>query len=409
MVSIYFVPSSESSSPPTETPSSSNSARILQIQILSEYAKDINRSMYAMAAAGKFHREHVRRALSNLMSAVVDTSGDAEMLQQIYTEGNHSLKPQEINQLLILVDNIVNKNRNPENDFPDSSGGGFQENNQLYDGSINRHQNNNRGNSRMMRNNNSDYYGYGQQPPQQYQQAQQQEEDRPIDLSTNAQLLKEVLENQRNANPTNIQKFLRLFMLDEHTFVNEPNRLHALLMGMFSPVTTQAAFTLFMQLRSKYVQNPLGGMMPNGGSGGIPTYNLGDPQYLMHGGAEGYAARLAYEERREMLEDRRFDKYMRNMMMVNMQKMMGAQTPMIGDPGMYGGMGAIKEDIDEKTGKVIGRSFVPGAVGGGGGMSDGMLRVIGDQNKILLQSQMDQLREMKDMFNSVLRNNQNNQ
>jgi hypothetical protein len=109
-----------------------------------------------------------------------------------------------------------------------------------------------------------------------------------------------------------------------------------------------------------------------------------------------------------MLEDKRFDKYMRNMMMVNMQKMMGAQTPMIGDPGMYGGMGTIKEDIDEKTGKVIGRSFVPGAVNNGG-MSDGMLRVIGEQNKILLQSQMDQLREMKDMFNSVLRNSQNNQ
>jgi hypothetical protein len=36
------------------------------------------------------------------------------------------------------------------------------------------------------------------------------------------------------------------------------------------------------------------------------------------------------------MEDRRFDKYMRNMMMVNTQKMMGAQTPMIGDPGMYG-------------------------------------------------------------------------
>jgi hypothetical protein len=178
---------------------------------------------------------------------------------------------------------------------------------------------------------------------------------------------------------------------------------------MFNPITAQTVFNLFMQMRSKYVQQPA---IPNGvGGGGIPTYNLGDPQYMMQGGAEAYnnAARLAYEERREMLEDRRFDKYMRNMMTVNMQKMMGSQTPMIGDPGMMGGMGAIKEEFDEKTGKVIGRSFVPGAVGGGGGMSDGMLRVIGEQNKILLQSQMDQLREMKDMFNSVLRNSQNNQ
>jgi hypothetical protein len=38
-----------------------------------------------------------------------------------------------------------------------------------------------------------------------------------------------------------------------------------------------------------------------------------------------------------------------------------------------------------------------------------MLRVIGEQNKILLQSQMDQLREMKDMFNNVLNNFRNNQ
>jgi hypothetical protein len=83
------------------------------------------------------------------------------------------------------------------------------------------------------------------------------------------------------------------------------------------------------------------------GPGGIPTYNLGDPQYFMGGGGvDAYAARLAMEERREMLEDKRFDKYMRNMMMINMQKMMGAQTPIIGDPsGMAGGMGAIKEEL----------------------------------------------------------------
>jgi len=62
-----------------------------------------------------------------------------------------------------------------------------------------------------------------------------------------------------------------------------------------------------------------------------------------------------------------------------------AETPMIGDAGMHGGMGAIREELDEK-GRVIGRSFVPQAVGNGGGISDGMLRVIDEQNKILLQS-----------------------
>jgi hypothetical protein len=166
------------------------------------------------------------------------------------------------------------------------------------------------------------------------------------------------------------------------------------------------AATAMIQVQLAFELNRQAALTGNG----VPTYNLGDPQYAMQGGMEGYAAKLAYEERREMMEERRFDKYMRNMMMFNMQNMIGAQTPMIGDPGMYGGMGAIREEFDEKTGKVVGRSFVPGAAGGGGGgMSDGMLRVIGDQNKILLQSQMDQLREMKDMFNSVLKNNQTNQ
>jgi hypothetical protein len=91
---------------------------------------------------------------------------------------------------------------------------------------------------------------------------------------------------------------------------------------------------------------------------------------------------------------------MRNMMMMNMKKMMGAQTPMIGDQsGMHAGMGAIREELDDK-GRVVGRSFVPEANNGGGnnGMSDGMLRVIGEQNKILFQSQMDQ---MRDIFNNI--------
>jgi hypothetical protein len=154
------------------------------------------------------------------------------------------------------------------------------------------------------------------------------------------------------------------------------------------------------------MQQPGMGMTGNGGSG-ITTYNLGDPQ----GDSDAYAAKLALEERREMLEEKRFDKYMRNvMMMINMQNMIGAQTPMIGDPsGLHGRMGAIKEELDDK-GRVVGRSFVPQAVGNGaGGISDGMLRVIGEQNKILLQSQMDQLQAMKDMFNNVLNNFRNNQ
>jgi hypothetical protein len=54
------------------------------------------------------------------------------------------------------------------------------------------------------------------------------------------------------------------------------------------------------------------------------------------------------KERREMLEEKRWDKYMRNMMMImiNMQRMMGAQTLMIGDPsGMHAGIGAIREEL----------------------------------------------------------------
>jgi hypothetical protein len=97
-------------------------------------------------------------------------------------------------------------------------------------------------------NNNYQQQGY-------YQQGQQQEEEEAPDLSTNAQLLKEILENQKNATPTNIQKALRLFMLDEPTFINQPNALNGL-HSMFNPVTAQAAFNLFMQMRPKYVQQP---------------------------------------------------------------------------------------------------------------------------------------------------------
>jgi hypothetical protein len=67
------------------------------------------------------------------------------------------------------------------------------------------------------------------------------------------------------------------------------------------------------------------------------------------GGSDVYATRLAMEERREMLEEKQWDKYMRNMMMIiiiNMQRMMGAQTLMIGDPsGMHAGIGAIREEL----------------------------------------------------------------
>jgi hypothetical protein len=70
--------------------------------------------MYAVASGGGFHREHVRRAISNFVIAVVDNDGDVERLQQIYTEGNYSLKPEEVNRLLILVDKGVNMNKSPE-------------------------------------------------------------------------------------------------------------------------------------------------------------------------------------------------------------------------------------------------------------------------------------------------------
>jgi hypothetical protein len=48
---------------PAETPSTSNNALIMQIKILSEYAKDIKRSMYAVSKAAGVHHEYVRKAV----------------------------------------------------------------------------------------------------------------------------------------------------------------------------------------------------------------------------------------------------------------------------------------------------------------------------------------------------------
>lgn len=66
-----------------------------------------------LPALGDF-TERVRRAISNFVTAVVDNDGDVERLQQIYTEGNSSLKPEEVNRLLIFVDKVVNMNKSPE-------------------------------------------------------------------------------------------------------------------------------------------------------------------------------------------------------------------------------------------------------------------------------------------------------
>jgi hypothetical protein len=49
--------------------------------------------MYAVASVGGFHRERVRRAISNFITAVVDNDGDPQILQEMYTEGNYSLTP----------------------------------------------------------------------------------------------------------------------------------------------------------------------------------------------------------------------------------------------------------------------------------------------------------------------------
>jgi hypothetical protein len=94
---------------PAETPSASTNALIMQIKILSEYAKDIKRSMNAVASAAGVHHEYVRRAVTNLVTAVVEHNGDIEHLQEIYSEGNYALRAKEIHRLLILVDNIANK------------------------------------------------------------------------------------------------------------------------------------------------------------------------------------------------------------------------------------------------------------------------------------------------------------
>jgi hypothetical protein len=271
--------------PPAETPSTSNNALIMQIKILSEYAKDTKRSMYAVSRAAGVHHEYVKKAVANLVTAVVEHNGDPEALAEIYIEGSYSLKPQEISKLVVLADNLVNRNQSLE-DAPD---GGFQKN-RPNEGSINRHYNKNTGNRRMRANNNSPFDYYGQQ-----QQPQQQEE--PVnDLSTNAQLLKEILENQKNATPTNISKTLRMFTLDEATFINQPNALHGLLHSMFNPVTAQAVFNLFMQMRPKFVQQAA----LTGTANGIPTYNLGDPQYLLQRGPDAYAAKLVASHRTYM-------------------------------------------------------------------------------------------------------------
>jgi hypothetical protein len=48
----------------------------MQIKILSEYAKDIRRSMYAVLRAAGVHHEYVKKAVANLVTAVVEHNGN---------------------------------------------------------------------------------------------------------------------------------------------------------------------------------------------------------------------------------------------------------------------------------------------------------------------------------------------
>jgi hypothetical protein len=88
-----------------------------------------------------------------------------------------------------------------------------------------------------------------------YDDEGEEEEEQRTDLSTNAELLKEILENQKNATPTNIEKCLRLFMLDEPTFITQPNALTDSPPLYVQPCNCAGSIQP-LQMRPKYVQQP---------------------------------------------------------------------------------------------------------------------------------------------------------
>lgn len=232
------------------------------------------------------------------------------------------------------------------------------------------------------------------------------------DLSSNAAILKTLLENTRNTQPVHIKKFLEVFNIMESQWMANPIQLFEYLKYMFGPAAGENIFNAFNSARGAHIYTPgqgfgMGGMpnMMMGGMGmgglmpGMMGGNPNDPMYQAMVQKELYDEMKAEKEKRR--EDERFDKIMRIMMMKMMGTSMNDKMPMNpfdpNNPVPF----QVNEVMDETGTKVKQRTVTPNFGGMGGGQSELMTMILKnsmDQNNMLMAKSMDSSKPITDLF-----------
>ncbi len=230
------------------------------------------------------------------------------------------------------------------------------------------------------------------------------------DLSSNASILKTLLENTRNTQPIHIKKFLEVFNIMEPQWMQNPMQLFEYLKYMFGPAAGENIFNAFNSARGAHVYTPNQGF--GGGMMGMPMMggmgmgmgmmpgmgNPNDPMYQAMVQKELYDEMKAEKEKRR--EDERFDKIMRIMMMKMMGTSMNDKMPMNpfdpNNPVPF----QVNEVMDETGTKVKQRTVTPN-FGGMGGQSELMTMILKnsmDQNNMLMAKSMDSSKPITDLF-----------
>jgi len=231
------------------------------------------------------------------------------------------------------------------------------------------------------------------------------------DLSSNAAILKTLLENTRNTQPIHIKKFLEVFNIMEPQWMQQPLELYEYLKYMFGPAAGENIFKAFNAARGAHVYTPPGQggfgmpMMPGMmgmGVGGMGMMGSGNPNDPM---TQAYMAQQMYEEMKAEKEKRRqdeqFDKMMRIMMMKMMGSSMNDKMPMNpfdpNNPVPF----QVNEVMDETGTRVKQRTVTPNFGGMGGGQNELMTMILKnsmDQNNMLMAKSMDSSKPITDLF-----------
>lgn len=258
--------------------------------------------------------------------------------------------------------------------------------------------------------------------PPQYPQNDPSLPPSPDQMTSNAALLKNILERLTRQHPSVITSFISGFTMSEQQLMANPLLFRETLRINFGPMVADTVMNLFNTMRGQYVVDqgspygqqqpqmpfampgmapPQGGMPGFGAAPGmaggmpLPPGMMQDPNFM-----KWYYDKW-FQMMREEEEDRRMERQQKaqqaqlqqytNMLMSTMTaRMMEAQTPT--NFNSMGG-GAWEEILDPNTGKVVGRRQIQTNMYGGGNSNNShdtvyaeMIKTLSAERNTLMQS-----------------------